>query len=111
MAGNTQQIDLVFLHVDGYLANRLHRIAVEDDPFAAAKFRDLIDWVDIAGFIIGPHDRHYSGFIIYLAFKLLKVKPAFRVYTYLDKKVSAVFHFTADRENGWVFDTGCYDLS
>ena len=51
-------VDLLGLHVDRNVADRLHRVGVEPDAPFAAELADLGDRQDGADLVIRVHDRH-----------------------------------------------------
>src|SRR2546427_2473207 len=59
--GDREQVGLEFLQVDVDPARALHRVAMEDDAFAAADLGDLPHRVDDADLVIHHHDRSQDG--------------------------------------------------
>src|SRR5579863_7665869 len=62
MCGNGQQVDVVFLHVHGNLADSLHAIGCEEDAMFLGDFADFLDRVDDANFVVGIHDGDQNCF-------------------------------------------------
>lgn len=58
VAGEGEHVDLLGLHVDRNVADRLHRVGVEPDAPFAAELADLGDRLDGADLVIRVHDRH-----------------------------------------------------
>src|SRR5262245_31967887 len=58
VARKTQQVDPHFLDVDGDLADRLHRVGVEQDGLFLAEFADRLDWLQRADLVVRRHDRN-----------------------------------------------------
>src|SRR5208282_3044865 len=56
-----QQVDIVFLHVHGNLANRLHAVGSEDDAVFLGNLADLRHRINDADFIVGIHDGDQDG--------------------------------------------------
>ena len=57
VSAHRQQIDVICLHVDRYLADRLRGVGVEEDTALMADFADGANILQRADFIVGPHDR------------------------------------------------------
>src|SRR5579863_1526994 len=60
--GNGQQVDVVFLHVDGNFADSLHAIGCEEDAVLLGDFADFLDRVNDANFVVGIHDGDQNCF-------------------------------------------------
>src|SRR5208337_3763811 len=54
--GDGHQVDVVPLHVDRNLANRLHAIGREDNAMFLGNLADFRDGIDDANLIVGIHD-------------------------------------------------------
>ena len=60
--GDREQVDIVFLHVDGNLADGLHSVGREKDAVLFGDFADFLNGIDDANFVIGVHDGNQNCF-------------------------------------------------
>ena len=69
----------------------------------------LHDREDSARFVVGPHNRDQCYIVVEPAFILVKVKAAFLIDAEPDDCIAFLLKLFADRENGWVLNSSCYD--
>ena len=61
VGGRRQHIDAQLVHVDGLVAEGLHRVGVEDDVRFVGSLRQLANRLDGADLVVGEHDGDQDG--------------------------------------------------
>ena len=73
MGAGAQHIDLVFVHVDGFMSIGLDRVRMEKDSMLLRDLPDFFDWFDGPDLIIGKHYRQKDRIRTDRLFYLLRI--------------------------------------
>ena len=71
-----RQIDVVLNHVERNLADRLHRVGVEQHAALMAQRADFADRLQHANLVVGGHDRDQDRLVIHGALQVVEIDPA-----------------------------------
>ncbi len=80
MPRKSQHIDAQIGHTDRNLTNGLGRVGMQNDPSCFCQARNLFDWLDRAGLIVGVHDRYKTGVLKKESFKRVEFQATHLVY-------------------------------
>ena len=64
VGGDRGQVNVVLNHVERNLANRLHRVGVEQHAALVTDRANLADGLQRANLVVGGHDRDQNGLVI-----------------------------------------------
>ena len=102
MRRNREQVNAVFLHVHGNLADGLHGISVEEHAFFVAELADFCDRLNHANFIIGKHDADQDGLVVDRPLEVFQVDQAIGLYRQIGYAVAILLQSLAGVEDGFV---------
>ena len=72
-------IDVVVDDVERHLADRLHRVGVEQHAALVAQRADLADRLQHANLVVGGHDGDQNGLVVHGALQVVEIemRPSF----------------------------------
>ena len=111
VTGNGKHVDGVLLHVDRDLADRLHRIGVEQNAPFMGQFRRLLHGEDDPRFIVGPHEADHRRIGRQAADQLFHVQDAVLIHGQLRHPVALTGEMGAEDLDGGVLDPAGHDMA
>ena len=97
--GDGHQVDVVLLHVHRNLADRLHRVHVEEDALFLGDLSDFRDGLNDADFVVGVHDRDQNRFRRDGAAQIVEIDAAVFVHRQIGDLVAVLLEALAGVEN------------
>src|SRR6266851_2070894 len=104
VAAHGQQVDVVFLHIDGNLAHSLHAVHGEEDAVLLGKFADFRDRVNYANFVVGVHDGDQNRCGLNGRLQLLNVYAPVALDRQIGDFEAVLFEVLAGVQHGLVLD-------
>ena len=110
MSGEREQVDVHRFDIDGQMADRLHRVGVEEHLVRLADRADLGNRFHRADLVVRHHDADEDGFGRERLFHLLCRHPAVFVYRQIGHGEALFFQRGAGVQNRVVLDGGGDDM-
>ena len=104
------QIEIGAIDVKRHLAQRLHRVRVEEHAAFAAEPPDLFNGLEHTGFIVGRHDADQNRPIGECVFELIKIDEAVTADGQVGYPAAAFFQVLAAIEHRLVLGDGGDDV-
>ncbi len=102
VAGDRHQVDVLLVHIDRNLADRLRRVGVEDHAALATELADLGDGLQHADLVVGGHDRDQDGLVVHGALQVVEIDQAVFLHRQVGDAVAVLLQALAGVEHGLV---------
>ena len=103
VAGKREHVDVFVLDVDRDVADRLHRVGVEQDAVLFADRTDLGDGLDRTDLIVRVHDGHERRLVRDRSFQLFRDDDPVFMHVQISDREALFFQSRAGVEHGVVF--------
>ncbi len=110
MRGDRHQVDVVLVHVDRNLADRLHAIGVEQDALLAADLADLGHRLNHADLVVGVHDGDENRLVGDRFPQHVEIDQPVALHRQIGHAIAELFELLAGIENRLVLGGGGNDV-
>ena len=110
MGGNRHQVDVVLVHVDWNLANRLHAVGVEEHAALATDLANFPPRLQDADFIVCGHDRDQDRLVVDRALQIFQIHQTIFLHRQISHAVAILLKPLAGVEHRLVFGHGGDDV-
>ena len=87
------------VHVDRNLADRLHRVGVEDHVALVTELADFGDRLDDADLVVGEHDRDQDGLVVHRPLQVVEVDQAVGLHRQIGDAIAVFLEALAGIEH------------
>src|SRR5580700_404911 len=102
MGGDRHHVDVLLVHVDRNLSDRLRGVGVENYAALATELADFRNGLHYSDFVIRGHNADQDGFVIHGALQFLEINQTVFLYGKISNAIAVLFQALAGVEHGLV---------
>src|SRR5271156_914730 len=110
MPGDRHEIDVLLVHIDGDLADRLCGVGMENDAALVTQLADFGDRLYHSDFVIRGHDGDKDSLVVHGAIELIKIDQAILLHRKIGDPIAILLQSFAGVEHGLVLGNSCNDV-